>query len=298
MATTVDHLPALAPHAHAEAGRELQATLVELIDLSLLGKQFHWTLTGPQFMSLHLQLDELVDSWRELADAVAERGGCARLRGRRPGGRRQRHVRPRSRRGGLHARPRGRAPLDRASRRGRRADPEPARPRRGDRPRIAGRADRRRPGARAAALDGPFAALVARARAGSSRLPSEGGEHSARRRASGARARRAAEARDRDTRGGRARPRPAGRALRRGADAPVDGRRRRLQPGRGAAPPVGQGRTAGASSWLGSEQDEAVLAGDGHPRTPRAAGLHDAERVLRRTASSRPSRRATPTSAR
>ena len=76
MATTVDHLPALAPHAHAETGRELQATLIELIDLSLLGKQFHWTLTGPQFMSLHLQLDELVDSWRELADDVAERAAA------------------------------------------------------------------------------------------------------------------------------------------------------------------------------------------------------------------------------
>ena len=76
MATTVDHLPALAPHAHAEVGRELQATLVELIDLSLLGKQFHWTLTGPQFRSLHLQLDELVESWRELADAVAERAAA------------------------------------------------------------------------------------------------------------------------------------------------------------------------------------------------------------------------------
>jgi starvation-inducible DNA-binding protein len=73
MATTVDHLPALMPHGRAEVGRELQATLVELIDLSLVGKQFHWTLTGPHFMPLHLQLDELVDSWRELADVVAER---------------------------------------------------------------------------------------------------------------------------------------------------------------------------------------------------------------------------------
>jgi starvation-inducible DNA-binding protein len=30
-------------------------------------------VSGPLFKSLHLQLDELVDSWRELADTVAER---------------------------------------------------------------------------------------------------------------------------------------------------------------------------------------------------------------------------------
>src|SRR6266702_8030965 len=67
------HLPALASHERAELGNELQATLVELVDLSLLGKQLHWNVVGPQFRSLHLQLDELVDSWRELADTVAER---------------------------------------------------------------------------------------------------------------------------------------------------------------------------------------------------------------------------------
>jgi len=41
--------------------------------LSLLGKQLHWTIAGPVFHPLHLQLDELVDSWRELSDSVAER---------------------------------------------------------------------------------------------------------------------------------------------------------------------------------------------------------------------------------
>jgi starvation-inducible DNA-binding protein len=54
-------------------GQELQATLVELLDLSLVGKQLHWTVVGPLFRPLHLQLDELVASWRELADTVAER---------------------------------------------------------------------------------------------------------------------------------------------------------------------------------------------------------------------------------
>ena len=65
--------PPLGTHEREEIGRELQETLVELIDLSLLGKQLHWTVVGPHFRSLHLQLDELVDSWRELADTVAER---------------------------------------------------------------------------------------------------------------------------------------------------------------------------------------------------------------------------------
>ncbi len=67
------HLPALGTHERDEAGRELQATLVELVDLSLIGKQLHWTIVGPSFRALHLQLDELVDSWRELSDTVAER---------------------------------------------------------------------------------------------------------------------------------------------------------------------------------------------------------------------------------
>jgi len=67
------HLPSIEPHLRQEAGRELQATLVDLLDLALTGKQLHWSVVGPDFRSLHLQLDELVDSWHALADAVAER---------------------------------------------------------------------------------------------------------------------------------------------------------------------------------------------------------------------------------
>jgi starvation-inducible DNA-binding protein len=67
------HLPALGHHRRDEVGRELQATLVELVDLSLLGKQLHWSVVGRTFKPLHEHLDELVDSWRELADTVAER---------------------------------------------------------------------------------------------------------------------------------------------------------------------------------------------------------------------------------
>lgn len=71
---TSSHLPALQePHEREGIGQELQATVHNLIDLSLTGKQLHWAVVGPLFRPLHLQLDELVDSWRELADVVAER---------------------------------------------------------------------------------------------------------------------------------------------------------------------------------------------------------------------------------
>jgi starvation-inducible DNA-binding protein len=71
---TSTHLPVLGePHERDEIGRELENTLHELVDLSLIGKQLHWTVVGQLFRPLHLYLDELVDSWRELADTVAER---------------------------------------------------------------------------------------------------------------------------------------------------------------------------------------------------------------------------------
>ena len=70
---TTTHLPALGEHAREEAGRLLQLTLVELVALSLIGKQLHWNIAGPGFRDLHLHLDELVDEWRELSDGVAER---------------------------------------------------------------------------------------------------------------------------------------------------------------------------------------------------------------------------------
>jgi starvation-inducible DNA-binding protein len=75
MATTTReaHLPALDEHRRREASADLQATLVELIDLSLIGKQLHWNIFGRPFKPLHEHLDELVDSWRELSDTVAER---------------------------------------------------------------------------------------------------------------------------------------------------------------------------------------------------------------------------------
>ncbi|HEX6702473.1 MAG TPA: DNA starvation/stationary phase protection protein [Gaiellaceae bacterium] len=66
-------MPALDEHRRRETGNELQTTLVELVDLSLIGKQLHWNIVGRPFKPLHEHLDELVDSWRELSDTVAER---------------------------------------------------------------------------------------------------------------------------------------------------------------------------------------------------------------------------------
>lgn len=54
-------------------GAALNRVLADLIDLSLVGKQAHWTLVGRGFRSLHLQLDEVVDAVRIQADDVAER---------------------------------------------------------------------------------------------------------------------------------------------------------------------------------------------------------------------------------
>ena len=71
---TSSHLPPLAePHERDAVGHELQATMQELVDLSLVGKQLHWAVIGRNFRPVHEQLDELVESWRDLADVVAER---------------------------------------------------------------------------------------------------------------------------------------------------------------------------------------------------------------------------------
>jgi starvation-inducible DNA-binding protein len=80
------HLPVLdEPHEREAVGHELETTLHELVDLSLIGKQLHWAVVGPLFRPLHLHLDELVDSWRELSDTVAERAVALWLRSGRAG---------------------------------------------------------------------------------------------------------------------------------------------------------------------------------------------------------------------
>jgi starvation-inducible DNA-binding protein len=57
-------------------GAVLQATLVDLVDLSLIAKQAHWNVVGPNFRSAHLQLDELVSAARQFTDDVAERANA------------------------------------------------------------------------------------------------------------------------------------------------------------------------------------------------------------------------------
>lgn len=51
----------------------LQSNLTNLIDLALLMKQAHWNVVGPNFRSIHLQLDEIVVTARAASDDVAER---------------------------------------------------------------------------------------------------------------------------------------------------------------------------------------------------------------------------------
>jgi starvation-inducible DNA-binding protein len=61
------------PTMTAGRTRALQESLVELIDLSLQAKHYHWTVTGPEFRGVHLQLDEITDAVRLWYDEVAER---------------------------------------------------------------------------------------------------------------------------------------------------------------------------------------------------------------------------------
>jgi starvation-inducible DNA-binding protein len=62
-----------APSRDATVVADLQATLAELVDLTLLAKQAHWNVVGQNFRSVHLELDEIVDTSRLAADQVAER---------------------------------------------------------------------------------------------------------------------------------------------------------------------------------------------------------------------------------
>jgi len=63
----------LSQDQQAVAGKALQETVVDMIDLSLIAKQAHWNVIGQQFRSVHLELDELVTTARDFTDAAAER---------------------------------------------------------------------------------------------------------------------------------------------------------------------------------------------------------------------------------
>jgi starvation-inducible DNA-binding protein len=68
--------PPLPDDVCEEIGRQLQLTLVELIALSLAGKQLQWTCYGHEFAAVHRHLGMLVDQWRALEDVVARRAAA------------------------------------------------------------------------------------------------------------------------------------------------------------------------------------------------------------------------------
>ncbi|MEN2741695.1 DNA starvation/stationary phase protection protein [Microbacterium sp. X-17] len=59
--------------ASATLAESLQRVQVDLIELSLQGKQAHWNIVGRNFRDLHLQLDEIVEAARRYSDDVGER---------------------------------------------------------------------------------------------------------------------------------------------------------------------------------------------------------------------------------
>ena len=52
---------------------DLQATVVELLELFHDSKQSHWNLRGPLYLPLHEQLQDNADAYRKYADLLAER---------------------------------------------------------------------------------------------------------------------------------------------------------------------------------------------------------------------------------
>nr|WP_201469277.1 DNA starvation/stationary phase protection protein [Microbacterium hydrocarbonoxydans] len=59
--------------ASATLAANLQTVLVDLIELSLQGKQAHWNVVGRNFRDTHRQLDEIIDAARAFSDTIAER---------------------------------------------------------------------------------------------------------------------------------------------------------------------------------------------------------------------------------
>jgi starvation-inducible DNA-binding protein len=59
--------------ASQQLSENLQKVLVDLIELSIQGKQAHWNVVGKNFRDTHLQLDEVIEAAREFSDTVAER---------------------------------------------------------------------------------------------------------------------------------------------------------------------------------------------------------------------------------
>jgi starvation-inducible DNA-binding protein len=59
--------------ASKELGQNMQAVLVDLLELAGQGKQAHWNVVGRNFRDTHRILDEIIDAAREFSDTVAER---------------------------------------------------------------------------------------------------------------------------------------------------------------------------------------------------------------------------------
>lgn len=51
----------------------LERALVDVTVLSLVSKQIHWNVVGPNFRDIHLNLDEVVTIARDASDEFAER---------------------------------------------------------------------------------------------------------------------------------------------------------------------------------------------------------------------------------
>lgn len=59
--------------ASTTLANNLQAVLVDLLDLAIQGKQAHWNVVGHNFRDTHRQLDEIIDDARTFSDTIAER---------------------------------------------------------------------------------------------------------------------------------------------------------------------------------------------------------------------------------
>ena len=67
--TTINHPVTNAEFvASAALAADLQAVLVDQLELQNQAKQAHWNLVGPHFRSIHLEFDEVVDMVRENAE--------------------------------------------------------------------------------------------------------------------------------------------------------------------------------------------------------------------------------------
>ena len=63
----------LEPEKRQAINADLQATVVELLELFHDAKQSHWNLRGPLYFPLHENLQEYADTYRKFADLLAER---------------------------------------------------------------------------------------------------------------------------------------------------------------------------------------------------------------------------------